>query len=203
MSFADCDFSDSGQASEQHGRCTKMAGHAGPHKDCNGVEWDTKEPAMSETKQSVLDGTRPFKVSELIKDPAVWNACRWEIAGGNNRADWKAVCWSREYADAIAERLNDYERVAKERDTALANADFWHDELNNFRRNAAHRAEQLAAEKIEKAEQELDDVRKALETRKSELAKMMSRPSRAVGLVSRMDEIDHLISKLSKHEVKP
>jgi hypothetical protein len=37
------------------------------------------------------------------------------------------------------ERVGELERQLE---LALANADFWERELNNFRRNAAHRAEQ-------------------------------------------------------------
>jgi hypothetical protein len=48
--------------------------------------------------------------------------------------------------------LAEVSSLESQRDTALANADFLERELNNFRRNAAHRAEQLAKEKVESLE---------------------------------------------------
>jgi hypothetical protein len=56
-------------------------------------------------------------------------------------------------------------QVEADRDNALANADFWERELNNFRRNAAHRAEQLAKEKVEAAECEVTKLMNALKAR--------------------------------------
>jgi hypothetical protein len=66
--------------------------------------------------------------------------------------------------------LNDFAaarcaQVEAERDNALANADFWERELNNFRRNAAHRADHLAKEKVETAESEVTKLRKEIEIR--------------------------------------
>lgn len=44
MSWGDCDFAGSGDAEEPaHGGCVMMAGHLGPHKDCNGREWYTSD----------------------------------------------------------------------------------------------------------------------------------------------------------------
>ena len=42
MSWADCDFSGDGQATDEHGDCIKMVGHAEPRKDCQGREWYTE-----------------------------------------------------------------------------------------------------------------------------------------------------------------
>lgn len=67
-----------------------------------------------------------------------------------------------DYFEELLATRAELEHVKQERDDALANADFWERELNNFRRNAAHRAEQLAKEKIEAAESENKRLREAL-----------------------------------------
>jgi hypothetical protein len=54
MSFADCDFFGSGEASDQHAGCVKMAGHIGPHKDCFGREWYTQDQEIKANEDHTM-----------------------------------------------------------------------------------------------------------------------------------------------------
>ena len=106
--------------------------------------------------------------SEWVKKPddsALSDACFNVCCDRCDQADCRHYCHSTPYKNAqelIALRA-ELEQVRRERDAALDNADFWGRELNNFRRNAAHRAEQLAKEKVEAAEQSRERMREALE----------------------------------------
>jgi hypothetical protein len=91
--------------------------------------------------------------------------------GALQEKSFPVACNSGQYPTRMAVFIEDAKEYARaevsslesQRDTALANADFWERELNNFRRNAAHRAEQLAKEKVESLESRLQAVTKALQ----------------------------------------